>query len=150
MICFCSQKEDATTFEDNEAFNTWCRSNRYFFYKERIQNRYTIKIGWLLRIHCEMQPVNVLNALIDTGKFKKDCIDKRMEYIQYGRFSKKSKTRALHIYSSMDYMADARRILMEMYSSANDSYPMGIIARFIPNVQDSRFINTLQSRTSAE
>ena len=39
---------------------------------------------------------------------------------------------------------------MEMYSSANDSYPMGIVARFIPNVQDSRFINTLQSRTSAE
>lgn len=144
------QLEEEGTFKKKNNLSIWCQENGYLFFIEKIQDKAQTKIGWFLGIHLEMQPKNIHKALMETGEFRDDSIDTRMEFITMGKGGPKSKTRAINVYASFNYASKARAILLKIYSTKNESFPMGIQARLIPIVQDTRFVNTLQSRTSAK
>ena len=57
----------------------------------------------------------------------------------------RTKTKIVQVYVASDSAGRARRALTEIYSSQSKGrYPLGVTARFIPNVNDLRFVHPPQ------
>ena len=79
-------------------------------------------------------------------------VEVRPEFISFGKKNgskqaDRSKTKILQVYVAWESSGTARRALLQIYSSSmKGQYPLGTVARFVPNVEDYRFIHTTAGR----
>ena len=145
-------------FDDNE-LQQWLEDTQLSLDIERVQARRVCCAGHLLGYHTSVANSNNLADAIEMQPLMRDIsVEIRAEYIKLdakkgnkGKASAKpdkdgkerTNVKIVRIYVSYDKAARARRSLIEIYSSkANGLFPLGVMARFIPDTTDTRFIRT--------
>jgi hypothetical protein len=118
---------------------------------ERIQAKKLCNVGHLLGYHALAVNVeNLADAIQNQPALKNIAIEVRSEFVKFGNkksAAPRSQTKILQLYTAWDSASRARRALVEIYSSrAQGQYPLGVQARFIPNVGDAWFIRTPESQ----
>ena len=138
-------------FED-AALQNWVMTSQLMLQVERIQAHTLSKAGHLLGFHstvCNCD--NLADAIQQHPKLQGISIEIRSEFITFkiGRGppkpTERTKTKIVQVYVASDSAGRARRALTEIYSSQSKGrYPLGVTARFIPNVNDLRFVRPPQ------
>ena len=120
---------------------------------ERIQADKLVSAGHLLGYHTTVcNCANLSDALQQHPVLQGLQIEVRPEFISFGKKNgskqvDRSKTKILQVYVAWDSSGKARRALLQIYSSTmKGQYPLGVVARFVPNVEDYRFIHTTAGR----
>ena len=138
-------------FEDANLQN-WLMTSQIILQVERIQAHSLSKAGHLLGYHATVCNCdNLADTLQQHPLLKGISIEARSEFITFkiGRGppkpAERTKTKIIQLYVATDSAGTARRALTQIYSSqARGRYPLGVTARFIPNVNDLRFIRPPQ------
>ena len=146
-------------FEDYE-LQQWLEDLQLSLEIERIQARKTCRAGHLLGYHATVVNSNNLADAIQMQPLMQGIsVEIRSEFIKLDPKKKGKPTRSnakldkdgkertnvkiIQIYVAWEKAARARRALIEIYSSkANGLFPLGTMARFIPDTTDTRFIRT--------
>jgi hypothetical protein len=116
---------------------------------ERIQAKQICNVGHLLGYHamtCNME--NLADAIQMQDGMQNISVEIRSEFIKLSnnRNAPRTDKKVIQVYTAWDSASRAQRALVEIYSSqAAGAYPLGVQARFIPNVGDTRFIKTPKS-----
>ena len=120
---------------------------------ERIQADRLVSAGHLLGYHTTVcNCSNLADTLQQHPILQGLSIEIRPEFISFGKKNgtkqaERSKTKILQVYVAWDSSGKARRALLQIYSRSNKGqYPLGVSARFVPNVEDHCFIHTNQGR----
>jgi hypothetical protein len=138
-----------TLFNDGGLQN-WLSDQDLAINIERIQAQKITNVGHLLGYHAlAANAKNLADAIQMQPAMQGIAVEVRSEFV---RFVNKKTTgqritaKVLQLYTLWDSASRARRALIQIYSSrANGLYPLGVQARFIPNVHDVRFIRNAQS-----
>jgi hypothetical protein len=137
-----------TLFHDH-GLQSWLEEFDLAIAVERIQAKRICNVGHLLGYHATTANLeNLAEAIQMQPVMQAISVEVRSEFVRFGsaRTSQRTDTKILQIYTAWDSAARARRALVEIYSSrAGGAYPLGVQARFIPNVGDTRFIKTSAS-----
>jgi hypothetical protein len=133
--------EREAVFND-DALQRWIYESQLSLNIERIQSRKTGRAGHLMGYHATVaNTINLASAIESQPEMHGISVEIRSEFITIDNTRLKHKI--LQVYVAWHCMAKARRTLIKLYSSAaKGSYPLGVQARFIPNISDTRFIRT--------
>lgn len=137
-------------FQDSD-LQVWLDGLDLGLHVDRIQAQRVGNAGHLLGYHALVANTeNLADAIQNQLVMGNIAVEVRSEFVRFGNKkqgpAQRTNTKILQIYTSWDSTSRARRALVEIYSSkANGSYPLGVQARFIPNVTDTRFIRTPES-----
>jgi hypothetical protein len=116
---------------------------------ESIQAQKITNVGHLLGYHAlAANAQNLADAIQMQPAMQGIAVEVRSEFVRFGNKKTTGQriTAKVLLYTSWDSASRARRALVQIYSSrANDLYPFGVQARFIPNVHDVRFIRNAQT-----
>jgi hypothetical protein len=125
----------------DDRFRHWLREHYITLTVERIQSKDTKLAGHLLGYRADIANVEDLADAIEAQPSMAGIsIEIRNEAIKGSKFGSKT-DRILQIYVSHSQAASARHNLIQLYSSAaKGRYPQGVQARFIPGIDDLRFI----------
>jgi hypothetical protein len=139
LITHNNEKE--AIFND-DALQRWIYESQLSLNIERIQSRKTGRAGHLMGFHATVaNTINLASAIESQPEMHGISVEIRSEFITIDNTRLKHKI--LQVYVAWHCMAKARRTLIKLYSSAaKGSYPLGVQARFIPNISDTRFIRT--------
>jgi hypothetical protein len=127
---------------NDDALQRWIYESQLSLNIERIQSRKTGRAGHLMGYHATVaNTINLASAIESQPEMQGISVEIRSEFITID--NKRLKHKILQVYVAWHCMAKARRTLIKLYSSAaKGSYPLGVQARFIPNISDTRFIRT--------
>jgi hypothetical protein len=148
-----SHDQPAETLFNDSGLQSWLSDMDLMIGVERIQAKKICSAGHLLGYHAlAVNTENLSEAIQNQPAMKGIQVEVRSEFVKFGNKkgpAQRSKTKILQIYTSWDSASRARRALVSLYSSsANGQYPLGVQARFIPNVYDARFIRSPDSLLS--
>ena len=145
-LLLAHNKNRTNLFEDPQ-LQSWISSSQLMLQVERIQAHNLSKAGHLLGYHSTVCNCNNLADAIQQHPLMSGySVEVRSEFITFNaarrpaKESERTKTKILQIYVASDSAGKARRALTKIFSSqSNGRYPLGVHARFIPNVNDLRF-----------
>ena len=143
---FIAHDKEAKTIFENQNLTDWLQEMQLSCTIERIQSKQTSKIGHLMGYHATVVNLGLLADAIESQPAMQGLtIEIRSELLTYATEKyangKDRQLKILQIYSSWSKAHQVRKALIQLYSSsAKGKYPQGVQARFIPNVEDSRFL----------
>lgn len=132
---------------NDHGLQSWLNELDLSIVVDRIQAKKISNVGHLLGYHSLVANAeNLADAIQNLDVMGNISVEVRSEFVKFGIKkgpSQRSSTKILQIYTSWDAASRARRALVEVYSSqAKGRFPLGVQARFIPNINDTRFIRT--------
>jgi hypothetical protein len=120
----------------------WLREQKHGFFIKRLQAEDSVCAGWLLYSHGQIDAEHLTAAITaETGMMV--CASWRMIAVKNKRakdIPKEEKISALHIDVPKDLLTEDRiDVVARMYSSSNSKgkYPLGIMMRLIPPIQQA-------------
>lgn len=133
-------------FQDH-GLQSWLEGLDLSLVVDRIQAKRIGNAGHLLGFHAlAANTENLADAIQNQMAMRNISVEVRSEFVRFGTkktASQRTNTKILQVYTAWDSTSRARRALVEIYSSkAKGLYPLGVQSRFIPNVNDTRFIRT--------
>ena len=144
--------EPKKLFEDSQ-LQLCIEKSQLMLIIERIQADRLVSAGHLLGYHTMVcNCANLADTIQQYPILQGLSIEIRPEFISFGKKNgtkqaERSKTKILQVYVAWDSSGKARRALLQIYSKSNKgNYPLGVSARFVPNVEDHRFIHTTPGR----
>lgn len=143
-----SHDKDSEFIFNDSSLQSWLYENNLMVTIERIQARRIAKAGHLLGYHATACNTNNLAEAIEMQAVMQGiAVEIRPEFVNFDPRNRpgnqRTNVKILQVYVAWDKSAKARRALIEIYSShANGLFPLGVQARFIPDVTDTRFIRT--------
>lgn len=137
-----THNNDKETIFNDDPLQKWLYECQLSLNIERIQSRKTGRAGHLMGFHATVaNTTNLATAIESQPEMNGISVEIRSEFITIDNIRLKQKI--LQVYVAWHCMAKARRTLIKLYSSAaKGSYPLGVQARSIPNIADTRFIRT--------
>jgi hypothetical protein len=125
----------------------WMKRKSMIFFKERLQVKIVAKAGWWLGSHDRcINPRDLEESLMSMEECKGIPIECRVEMIRIEK-GKKTETKALWAMTSWEKVSYLRAALKKIYSKTKkQGYPLGKYMRFIPNILDTRFITTTETK----
>ena len=136
---------------DDDEVKQMFKDSQCFFYKEKIQEKYTAKLGFLVGIKPEACNLDHLAlALGQVDSLANIPLDLRTEAMKLDTYAPPSKAKAVHIYCADHHVGKARQAFDAIYSTTNKTFPLMLQARFIPNGGDTRFLITARKERLAK
>jgi hypothetical protein len=143
--------KDSDKLFNDPHLQTWLDDNEMSVQIERIQATKTACAGHLLGYQpfgCNTN--NLSDAIEQLPLMKGISVEVRSEFVVLGdpknktpQKKEKTKTRILKIYVAWNQTGAARQALLKIYSSKGKKrFPQGVMARFIPDIADTRFVRT--------
>ena len=147
-----AHNKNRTTLLDDSQLQNWLTTSQLMLQVERIQAHSLSKAGHLLGYHSTVcNCSNLADAIQQHPLMSGFSVEVRSEFITFNaarrpaKESERTKTKILQVYVASDSAGKARRALTQIFSSqAKGQYPLGVHARFIPNVNDLRFARPTQ------
>ena len=125
------------------ANKSWFRKQGVWFNKDEIQVKNHIAAGWLLGSHPAMNCGDLKEAILQHPDMRDIPVAIKFQVIRLqmkGKIPKKEQVRAAHIITDYHRVSEMRSIMKEIYDKPGDlGLPLGIVMLFVPNVADSRY-----------
>jgi hypothetical protein len=143
--------KDADSLFNDSQLQNWMEDNDLSLQIERIQSTKTACAGHLLGYQPFACNVDNLADSIEQNQLMKGIkVEVRQEFVvladpknKSAKNKERTKTKILKIYVPWNQTGEARKALVKIYSSkSNKSYPQGVMARFVPDITDTRFVRT--------
>lgn len=139
----------------DEDFGRNLRTKDMSLYPDKLQVKKTGCAGWWLGSHpATMNSADMEQAISQHPKMRGIPIEIRTQPIRLtaqGKIPNEEQVKACHLHTEFDAVAKCRRAMNEIYGSRTTTgFPLGKKMRFVPNVADSRFPCTMQTRSNVK
>jgi hypothetical protein len=145
-----SHDEDREVLFQDPPLQQWLEDSTLSLNIEPIQAHRMCKVGHLMGYHSiAVNTKTLVKSIQLQPQMKGIDLEARIEFVNLepGNYSARTKFKIIQLYVAWDKAATARKALIQLYSSAAGGvFPNGTPARFIPDVQDTRFIRTAEAK----
>ncbi len=155
LLGFNKDTEHFTTELPYE-FKKWLTSTSSGINKEKLQDRYICRAGWLLGSHPAVFNYGDMEDAIQSSIEGKDIIvelkseEVKISKVQQGNWNQEPSARqvpikAVHVWCIFSQTSAVRTKMKSLFSSKSKRKPLGKSLRFIPHILDNRYITTDRS-----